>query len=68
MADITNKRINIYIDQQAAETALQKLQVQADNLSKKITAGQTAGKSMVAELSKLDGVNDSIKKVQRPNR
>jgi hypothetical protein len=64
MADITNKRINIYIDQQAAETALQKLQVQADNLTKKITAGQAAGKSMVAELSKLDGVNDSIKKVQ----
>jgi hypothetical protein len=65
MADITNKRINIYIDQQAAETALQKLQVQADNLSKKITAGQVAGKSMVAELKKLDSVNDSIKKVQQ---
>jgi chromosome segregation ATPase len=64
MADITNKRINIYIDQQAAETALQKLQLQADGLTKKITAGQAAGKSMVAELGKLDGVNDSIKKVQ----
>jgi hypothetical protein len=63
MGDVKNKRINIYIDQQAADVALVKLQVQADKLNKSIAAGQASGKSMVAELKKLDSVNSSIKSV-----
>jgi hypothetical protein len=62
--DIKSKRVNIYIDQQAAESALVKLQAQADKFSASIAKGQAAGKSMVTELNKLSTVNDNIKKVQ----
>ena len=64
MADVKEKRVRIYIDQNSAEIALQKLQGQADKLTVKIKEGQAAGKNMTAEIKKLDTVNGSIKTVQ----
>lgn len=64
MSDIKNKKVIIAIDQTAAENALQKLQLQADKLNKKIQEGRDAGKSMTSELKKLEDVTSSMKKVQ----
>lgn len=64
MSDVKNKTVNIYIDQAAAQTALEKLQVAADKLNKKIDEGRLAGKAMVAEIKKLAETQDAIKGVQ----
>jgi hypothetical protein len=63
MSDTSNKRVNIFIDQTAAEVALIKLQSQADVLTKKIAAGQQAGVNMVKELKKLDEVKVKMQDV-----
>jgi membrane-associated protease RseP (regulator of RpoE activity) len=62
--DIKNKRVNIYIDQTAAQAAYDKLIAQQTKWTKSIEAGQAQGKSMVNELKKLDGVNSQIKNLQ----
>ena len=64
MSDIKNKRVNIYIDQTAAEAALVTLQKRADSLNKTIAAGRTEGKNMASELAKLKDVTSSIKEIQ----
>ena len=39
MANVTNKTVSIFIDQAAAEAALEKLQAKADGFNKKIDDG-----------------------------
>lgn len=63
-SDVKNKRVNIFIDQAAAEVALNKLQQTADKLNKKIAELQASGKSAAAEMKKLGDTNESIKKIQ----
>lgn len=65
MADVANKRLNIYIEDQAAQLTYKKLQTEQDKLTQKITEGQKAGKAMTTELLKLDKVNAQIKDVQK---
>lgn len=62
--DIKTKRVNIYIDQQAAEAAYKRLSAEQEKWTKKIEEGQASGKKMVTELKRLDEVNTSLKKVQ----
>lgn len=64
MADIKNKTTSIYINHAPAEQALVSLQKQADVLQQKIKKGEDAGKKMVTEITKLNRVQDDIKKVQ----
>ncbi len=56
---------SIYIDSQAAEFAMKRLQTEADKLRMKIDAGEASGKTMNKELAKLDQVNAKIKSVQQ---
>lgn len=63
--NISNKNVSIYIDHAAAENALQSLQRSADKLNASIQKGRESGKSMTSELTKLKGVNESIKAVQK---
>lgn len=64
MATTVNRRISIYIDDSAAESALKKLRLNADALTKSIAAGQAAGKNMAAEIAKLDKAKAAIAALQ----
>lgn len=65
MADQTKATSrSIYLDTQAAELAMKRLQTEGDKLKLKINAGEAAGKAMNKELAKLDEVNGKIKSVQ----
>lgn len=64
MSDVTNKRLNIYIDQASAELALEKLQKRYDKLTESIDKGKAAGKNMTAEIKKLSETEAAIKGVQ----
>lgn len=56
---------SIYLDTQAAEAAMKRLQAEGDKLKEKIDQGEAAGKSMNRELAKFDQVNAKIKAVQQ---
>lgn len=63
MGDVTSKRVNIYIDQTAAETALEKLQVKADGFNKKIDEGRTKQKLLNDEIVKAAAAGKSTDKL-----
>lgn len=56
---------SIYLDTQAAEAAMKRLQVEGDKLKEKIDQGEAAGKNMNKELAKFDQVTAKIKAVQQ---
>src|SRR3954468_17075687 len=53
MGNVANKRVNIYIDQSAAEAALDSLQKKADGINKKIEACRQS------QLKLLDAIADA---------
>lgn len=64
MAETTNRSVSIYIDQTAAQVALEQLQKKADQLTRSITQGQAAGRNMSQELRRLADTQSSITAVQ----
>ena len=64
MADVKNKRINIYIDQAAAEAALDKLQNKADGFNKKIDDARKQQVLLRQEIVRSEEANRSIQLLQ----
>ncbi len=64
MADVSNKKISIYIDQGAAELALANLQARAERLNKAIADGQNGAKDMTSEIKKLGDTQSSMAALQ----
>ena len=63
-SDISKKSVSIYIDQTAANLALEDLNVKAKALRESIDRGTAAGKNMNAEIKRLATTTESIKSVQ----
>lgn len=63
-SDISKKSVSIYIDQTAANLALEELNAKAKLLRDTIDRGTAAGKNMNAEIKRLATTNESIKSVQ----
>ena len=64
MADIKNKRVNIYIDQSSAEDALQKLQTKADGFNNKIQKCREQQTKLLDEIKKSEAAGKDVTKLQ----
>jgi len=64
MADVTNKRVHIYIDQASAEDALQRLQIKADGFSNKIDDARKKQTKLLEEIKKSEAAGKDISKLQ----
>ena len=60
MASSSNKTVNIYLNSDAAQESLKKLQGKFDTLADHIKQGQAQGKLMVGEIAKLKGLESTI--------
>jgi len=65
MADIKNKRVNIYIDQSSAEDALQKLQTKADGFNNKIQKCRDQQTKLLEEIKKSEAAGKDVTKLQQ---
>lgn len=64
MSTPNNKTVNIYINSDQANAALQKLNRESDKLTKSIDSGRVAGKDMTAEMAKLAATKDKIQQLE----
>src|SRR6266536_3381029 len=64
MSNVSNKRVNIYIDQTAAENALQNLQKKADGVNKKIEACRESQNKLLAAITKNEAAGAPVDKLR----
>jgi TP901 family phage tail tape measure protein len=68
MANVTNKTVSIFIDQQAAEAALEKLQIKADGFNKKIDDTRKKQALLNQEIQKAEAAGKSTTKLEQQYR
>lgn len=61
---VTNRTVNIYINHDAAQRSLQKLETEAKKLETAIEKGRKVGKDMTAEIEKLGNTKQKISDLQ----
>ena len=64
MSNVSNKRVNIYIDQTAAENALENLQKKADGVNKKIEACRESQNKLLDAIAKNEAAGKPVDKLR----
>jgi TP901 family phage tail tape measure protein len=64
MADVKNKRIVIFIDQAAAEAALEKLQVKADGFNKKIDESRKKQEALLEKIREGESAGKNVDRLK----
>ncbi len=64
-SNVSKKTVSIYIDQQAAENALERLQVKADGFNKKIDDTRKKQELLNEKIAKLDAAGKSTTELQK---